>query len=70
MADINNVVPIVLTCLLIVLTTVAYFILTAKKSSSKKTKKREPAIFITGPSRSGKTALFTLVCFHELINMI
>ncbi|CAB4254938.1 similar to Saccharomyces cerevisiae YKL154W SRP102 Signal recognition particle (SRP) receptor beta subunit [Maudiozyma barnettii] len=65
----TNTVSIALACFLILLTTVVYFVFTAKKSATT-TKTKEPAVFITGPSKSGKTALFTLLTTGEVRNTV
>lgn len=56
-----NIISIILACLAIALTSVVFFLFTSKKNVTSK-KSKEPALFISGPSNSGKTALFTLVC--------
>ncbi|SMN20816.1 similar to Saccharomyces cerevisiae YKL154W SRP102 Signal recognition particle (SRP) receptor beta subunit [Maudiozyma saulgeensis] len=65
----QNTGAIIVGCLLILLTTLAYFVLTAKKSATT-SKTKEPAVFITGPSKSGKTALFTLLTTGEVRNTV
>lgn len=58
----SNTLGIAVASLLVLITCVAYYILTARRSAVS-TKNRDPALFIAGPSNSGKTALYTLVCF-------